>query len=72
MGIFAQRKKERINQIGLSIVELLEINGRTLKVKYLDAIDGKSTVYVCQNFACSSPLHSASEMLKVMGLDPEE
>ena len=40
MGIFAQRKKERVNQLGLSIVELLEIKGRTLKVKYLDALDG--------------------------------
>ena len=39
-GIFAQRKKDRPNTIGLCTVELLEHNGRTLKVKYLDAIDG--------------------------------
>ena len=44
MGIFAQRKKERVNQLGLSIVELLEIKGRTLKVKYLDAIDGTPVI----------------------------
>ncbi len=40
MGIFAQRKKDRPNQLGLCTVELVEHIGRTLKVKYLDAIDG--------------------------------
>lgn len=40
VGIFAQRKKDRPNRIGLATVELLERNGRTIKVKYLDAIDG--------------------------------
>ncbi len=39
-GIFAQRKKDRPNTIGLCTVELLEHNGRTIKVKYIDAIDG--------------------------------
>lgn len=39
-GILAQRKKDRPNTIGLCTVELLEHNGRTIKVKYLDAIDG--------------------------------
>ncbi|MBI1224651.1 MAG: tRNA (N6-threonylcarbamoyladenosine(37)-N6)-methyltransferase TrmO [Bacteroidetes bacterium] len=40
MGIFGQRKKDRPNRIGLCTVELLEHRGRTLKVKYLDAING--------------------------------
>ena len=40
IGIFGQRKKDRPNTIGLCTVELLEHNGRTIKVKYLDAIDG--------------------------------
>lgn len=40
VGIFGQRKKDRPNTIGLSTVELLEHKGRTLTVKYLDAIDG--------------------------------
>jgi len=40
VGIFGQRKKDRPNTLGLCTVELLEHNGRTLKVKYLDAIDG--------------------------------
>ena len=40
MGIFGQRKKDRPNTIGLCTVQLLERNGRTITVKYLDAIDG--------------------------------
>jgi tRNA-Thr(GGU) m(6)t(6)A37 methyltransferase TsaA len=39
-GIFAMRKKQRPNRIGLSVCELLEVNGLKLKVKALDAIDG--------------------------------
>jgi len=40
VGIFAQRKKDRPNSIGLTVVELLERKGNTLTVRYLDAIDG--------------------------------
>jgi tRNA-Thr(GGU) m(6)t(6)A37 methyltransferase TsaA len=40
VGIFGQRKKDRPNSIGLCTVEILEHNGRKIKVKYLDAIDG--------------------------------
>ncbi len=40
VGILGQRKKDRPNTIGLCTVELLEHNGRSIKVKYLDAIDG--------------------------------
>lgn len=40
VGIFGQRKKDRPNTIGLATVELLEHNGRTIKVKFLDAING--------------------------------
>jgi tRNA (adenine37-N6)-methyltransferase len=39
-GIFAQRKKDRPNTIGLSTVELITHHSRTITVKYLDAIDG--------------------------------
>lgn len=39
-GIFGQRKKDRPNTIGLATVELLAHNGRTIKVKFLDAING--------------------------------
>jgi len=40
MGILGQRKKDRPNQLGLCTVELVEHTGRSIKVKYLDAIDG--------------------------------
>lgn len=39
-GIFGQRKKDRPNTLGLTTVELLEHNARTIKVKFLDAVDG--------------------------------
>src|SRR5574337_871245 len=38
-GIFAQRKKDRPNRIGLCTVELVKRNERTITVKHLDAID---------------------------------
>jgi tRNA-Thr(GGU) m(6)t(6)A37 methyltransferase TsaA len=40
VGIFAQRKKERPNRVGVSICELIEVDGPKLKVKALDAVDG--------------------------------
>jgi tRNA (adenine37-N6)-methyltransferase len=40
VGIFGQRKKDRPNRIGLCTVEILEKKGRSLFVKYLDAING--------------------------------
>lgn len=40
MGIFCQRKKDRPNSIGLTTVELVAHTGRTITVKYLDAING--------------------------------
>lgn len=40
MGIFAQRKKDRPNAIGLCTVKLIEHSGRSIQVKNLDAIDG--------------------------------
>jgi tRNA-Thr(GGU) m(6)t(6)A37 methyltransferase TsaA len=44
MGIFAQRKKDRPNQIGLTTVELIEHNDRAITVKGLDAIDGTPVI----------------------------
>ena len=40
VGIFAQRKKDRINQLGLTIAALISRQGRILKVKDFDGIDG--------------------------------
>ncbi len=40
MGIFGQRKKDRPNRIGLCTVELIAHEGRLIRVKFLDAING--------------------------------
>lgn len=39
VGIFAQRAKDRPNRIGVSVCELLAVDGTTLTVRGLDAID---------------------------------
>jgi len=39
-GVFATRSPNRPNPIGFAVVKLLERNGRFLKVKWLDALDG--------------------------------
>jgi tRNA-Thr(GGU) m(6)t(6)A37 methyltransferase TsaA len=40
VGIFAQRGKNRPNRIGVTVCEILAVNGRVLEVRGLDAIDG--------------------------------
>ncbi len=40
VGIFAQRGKNRPNRIGLTICQVLKVDGTTLHLKGLDAIDG--------------------------------
>jgi len=40
VGIFAQRKKDRPNAIGLTIAELVKREGNTIWVKNLDAVNG--------------------------------
>ena len=40
VGIFSQRGKNRPNQIGLTICEVLKVEGKRLYLKGLDAVDG--------------------------------
>lgn len=40
LGTYAQRNKSRPNKLGLTTVEFVEKNGKSIKVKNLDAIDG--------------------------------
>jgi tRNA (adenine37-N6)-methyltransferase len=40
VGIFAQRAKARPNRLGLTTCELVAVEGRRLRVRGLDAIDG--------------------------------
>jgi tRNA-Thr(GGU) m(6)t(6)A37 methyltransferase TsaA len=44
VGIFAQRKKDRPNHIGATIVNLVSRCGRRLIVRNLDAIDGTPVI----------------------------
>ena len=40
VGIFAQRGRNRPNRIGITICTVVQVSGRTLKVRGLDAFDG--------------------------------
>jgi tRNA-Thr(GGU) m(6)t(6)A37 methyltransferase TsaA len=40
VGIFAQRGKARPNRIGLTRAAIVAVNGKTLRVRGLDAVDG--------------------------------
>jgi len=40
LGVFATRTNRRLNPIGLTLVELLKVDGNTLTVRGLDAFDG--------------------------------
>jgi tRNA (Thr-GGU) A37 N-methylase len=40
VGIFAQRARRRPNRLGVSVCRLLNVNGLTLTLQGLDAIDG--------------------------------
>ena len=40
VGIFAQRAKNRPNQLGVTVCQIERVDGRTLHVRGLDAIDG--------------------------------
>ncbi len=44
VGIFAQRGKGRPNRIGVTVCRLLSVEGRALKVRGLDAIDGTPVI----------------------------
>ena len=44
VGIFAQRGKNRPNRLGVSIARIVRVDGRSLVVAELDAIDGTPVV----------------------------
>jgi tRNA-Thr(GGU) m(6)t(6)A37 methyltransferase TsaA len=44
VGIFAQRAKDRPNQLGVTVCQIIAVNGLTVHVKGLDAIDGTPVV----------------------------
>jgi tRNA (adenine37-N6)-methyltransferase len=56
VGIFAQRKKDRPNHIGATIVNLVKRDGRRLTVKNLDAINGTPVIDIKPVFKEYLPL----------------
>ncbi|HEY7288853.1 MAG TPA: tRNA (N6-threonylcarbamoyladenosine(37)-N6)-methyltransferase TrmO [Vicinamibacterales bacterium] len=44
VGIFAQRAKNRPNRLGATVVRVLGVEGRTIRVSGLDAVDGTPVV----------------------------
>lgn len=51
VGIFAQRNKDRPNHLGLTIVNIVKREGRSLFVKGLDALDGTPVLDIKPVFA---------------------
>lgn len=52
MGIFAQRAKDRPNPIGVTTVEVLEVQADRIRVRGLDAIDATPVLDVKPYFRC--------------------
>ncbi|HQF30492.1 MAG TPA: SAM-dependent methyltransferase [Hyphomicrobiales bacterium] len=44
VGIFAQRGKGRPNRLGVSVCEIVAVEGLVVRVRWLDAIDGSPVV----------------------------
>lgn len=55
VGIFAQRAKARPNRIGATICRLLSVEGTTLRVQGLDALDGTPVLDIKPVFAEFQP-----------------
>ena len=59
VGIFAQRAKGRPNRLGMSVCELLAVEGLTVTARGLDAIDGTPVLDLkpyLQEFAPRTPV----------------
>ncbi len=55
VGVFANRNKDRPNRLLASVVELLAVNGGTLSVRGLDAIDGTPVLDIKPWYRWSGP-----------------
>ena len=60
VGIFAQRARHRPNPIGITAVEILDVEGNVLKVRGLDAIDGTPVLDVRPYFPHYDRVDAAS------------
>jgi tRNA (adenine37-N6)-methyltransferase len=69
VGIFAQRAKDRPNRLGLSTCELLGVDGVTIQVRGLDAVDGTPVLDVkpyLQEFAPRGPVRQPAWSTELM------
>ena len=69
IGIFAQRGKNRPNRIGITVCEIVAVDGRTLEVRGLDAIDGTPVLDikpVMSGFAPRGEVREPSWALEIM------
>lgn len=55
VGIFAQRAKDRPNRLGVTVCELLEVAGTSLRLRGLDAVDGTPVLDVKPHLAEFGP-----------------
>jgi tRNA (adenine37-N6)-methyltransferase len=69
LGIFAQRAKDRPNRLGISTCRLVRVDGTTLVVEGLDAVDGTPVVDIKPHVAELGPrgeVHQPSWMTELM------
>jgi tRNA-Thr(GGU) m(6)t(6)A37 methyltransferase TsaA len=69
VGIFAQRGKDRPNHIGITVCRLKQVNGTTLIVEGLDAIDGTPVLDIkpwVEEFAPRGATHQPTWVAELM------
>jgi tRNA (Thr-GGU) A37 N-methylase len=68
VGVFAQRGKNRPNRIGTTVCRVLGVEGTTLHVEGLDAIDGTPILDLKPWFSAFGPRGEVTEPAWVAGL----
>ena len=69
VGIFAQRGKDRPNRIGLCTCQLLTVDGATVRVLGLDAVDGTPVLDIkpyMAEFGPRGPVHQPAWVAELM------
>jgi tRNA-Thr(GGU) m(6)t(6)A37 methyltransferase TsaA len=69
IGIFAERGKNRPNRIGVTVCEIVSVEGRVLEVRGLDAIDGTPVLDikpVMSGFSPRGEIREPSWALEIM------
>jgi tRNA-Thr(GGU) m(6)t(6)A37 methyltransferase TsaA len=61
VGIFAQRARNRPNRLGVSVCEVLGVEGRSVRVRGLDAVDGTPVLDIKPVIAAMRPPGEARE-----------